>query len=101
MQHLAPRPAYAILGLSLALTCSCSKAVSATNRPNSVANHPEGLILQIDEGERRVRRPKAAGLAGLPDPFIIKVDRLNGGSQDLVMGYEELAPGQAIRPTAT
>src|SRR5215469_5410588 len=64
----------------------------------SAANHPAGLILQIGEGERRVRRPKAAGLAGLPDPFIIKVDNLNGGSKDLVMGYEELAPGQAIRP---
>lgn len=58
---------------------------------------PAGLILQIDEGERRVRRPKEAGLSGLPDPFILKVDRRNGGSKDLVMGYEEIAPGQAIR----
>lgn len=56
----------------------------------------QGLILQAGEGERRVRRPKAAGEPGLPDPFIIKVDRRNGESSDLVMGYEELGPGQEI-----
>jgi oxalate decarboxylase/phosphoglucose isomerase-like protein (cupin superfamily) len=28
---------------------------------------------------------------------IIKVDRLNGGSPDLMMGYEELPPGQTIQ----
>lgn len=43
-----------------------------------------------------MRRTKAAGVVGLPDPFILKVDRRNGGSKDLVMGYEELAPDQAI-----
>ncbi len=31
-------------------------------------------------------------------PFIIKVDRLNGGSPDLVMGYEILPPGHVIPP---
>lgn len=66
--------------------------------PAPRASADKGLILRIDEGERRVRRPKAAGLPGLPDPFILKVDRRNGGSLDMVMGYEELAPGQSIRP---
>src|ERR1700737_3440939 len=87
-------PAVLLLPLSL----SASGAPGATDEVASAANQPAGLILQIGEGERRVRRPKAAGLAGLPDPFIIKVDKLNGGSKDLVMGYEELAPGQSIRP---
>ncbi|MGZ8311876.1 MAG: cupin domain-containing protein [Allosphingosinicella sp.] len=58
----------------------------------------DGLILQLDEGERRIRRPRAAGEPGLASPFILKVDRRNGGSPDLVMGYEEIAPGDAIRP---
>jgi mannose-6-phosphate isomerase-like protein (cupin superfamily) len=88
----------AVLLLPVALSLSASGAPGATDEVASVANQPAGLILQIGEGERRVRRPKAAGLAGLPDPFIIKVDKLNGGSKDLVMGYEELAPGQSIRP---
>jgi quercetin dioxygenase-like cupin family protein len=88
----------AVLLLPVALSLSASGAPGATDEVASAANQPAGLILQIGEGERRVRRPKAAGLAGLPDPFIIKVDKLNGGSKDLVMGYEELAPGQSIRP---
>jgi quercetin dioxygenase-like cupin family protein len=49
-----------------------------------------GLVLQINEGERRVRRNAGKG------PFILKVDRQNGGSPDLVMGYEDLAPGVDI-----
>lgn len=51
-----------------------------------------GLVLQADEGERRVRRNAGKG------PFIIKVDRQNGGSPDLVMGYEDIAPGAEIQP---
>ena len=51
----------------------------------------EGLILQEGEGERRVRRNAGKG------PFIIKVDRQNGGSPDLVMGYEDIAPGAEIQ----
>jgi mannose-6-phosphate isomerase-like protein (cupin superfamily) len=59
---------------------------------------PSGLILPLDAGERRVRRSKAEGVPGLNTPFIIKVDRRNGGSRQLVMGYEEIAPGDSIRP---
>jgi mannose-6-phosphate isomerase-like protein (cupin superfamily) len=51
-----------------------------------------GLVLQADEGERRVRRNAGKG------PFILKVDRQNGGSSDLVMGYEDIAPGAEIQP---
>lgn len=61
------------------------------------AKSSAGLILAVDEGERRVRRIKPQGV-GLPGPFIIKVDPRNGGSQDLVMGYEEIAPGDSIHP---
>lgn len=51
-----------------------------------------GLVLQEGEGERRVRRNVGKG------PFVLKVDRQNGGSPDLVMGYEDLAPGAEIQP---
>ena len=54
--------------------------------------HAAGLVLQEGEGERRVRRNVGKG------PFILKVDRQNGGSPDLVMGYEDLAPGAEIQP---
>jgi len=49
------------------------------------------LILAKEQGERRIRRVMGGALA------IIKVDRRNGGSPGLVMGYEEIPPGQAIQ----
>jgi hypothetical protein len=50
------------------------------------------LILAAGEGERRIRRVMEGALA------IIKVDRRNGGSPELMMGYEEIPPGQATQP---
>lgn len=64
-----------------------------------VLSAQSGLILQVDEGERLVRRvPSGTTAANPPTPSIIKVDRKNGGSPDLVMGYETLSPGRTIQP---
>ena len=52
------------------------------------------LILEKQEGERRVHRP--AGTTTGTAPFILKFDRLNGNTKHLVMFTEELAPGGAI-----
>lgn len=79
------------------LLCGCSLPDSAPEA-QAAAVQPRGLILAEAQGERRVRRPKEEGMAGLSDPFILKVDRRNGGSPDLVMGYEDISPGQGIRP---
>src|SRR5262249_38023931 len=71
-------------------------ALPASN-PTALAQAAEtasgttGLILQADEGERRVRRTGDF-------PFILKVDKQNGGSTDFVMGVEDLKAGQAIPP---
>jgi quercetin dioxygenase-like cupin family protein len=87
---------------ALLFLLTSGSAVAAT--PPAVDRHSprgpqsEGLILQLDEGERRVRRSRVEGAGGLTTPFILKVDRQNGGSEHLVMGYEEIAPGAAIRP---
>ncbi len=56
------------------------------------------LILEKNEGERRVWRPieGAKGWDAVPGPFILKVDRLNGGSSHLVFGTEDLPPGASI-----
>jgi quercetin dioxygenase-like cupin family protein len=59
----------------------------------AVAVPPTPLVLALEDGERRNRRVQGAGLTA---PFILKVDRRNGGSQDLVMGYEDIPPGQSI-----
>jgi mannose-6-phosphate isomerase-like protein (cupin superfamily) len=58
-----------------------------------------GLVLQGEEGERRVRRYAnflPDGKQGQFPPFILKFDPLNGGSKDLVMGMEDIPPGGAI-----
>jgi quercetin dioxygenase-like cupin family protein len=78
----------------------CGGPSPAPGRDTSPAHVSTGvpaapLVLGLDEGERRVRRGQATGLSS---PFILKVDGRNGGSPDLVMGYEDIAPGQAIAP---
>lgn len=83
------------VALALAILSLATCANSPTRRVNSVevaGTGSKGLVLQAHEGERRVRR-SAAGA-----PFILKVDRHNGGSPDLVMGYEDLPPGYVIPP---
>ena len=60
--------------------------------PPTVAPTPE--VLALTEGERRVRR----GAGPTAYPFILKVDGQNGGSRDLVMGYEDVPAGRTIAP---
>lgn len=83
---------------TILLTAACAQTATPPAAASPAATTPRGLILKENEGERRVRRIKDPGVVGLSGPFIIKVDRINAGSKDLVMGYEELAPGQLISP---
>jgi len=89
-----PLPGVAIT--SLAILCASSPCSTPAAPPTpSLANSPgAGLILQASEGERRVRRPRLGN--DTPVPFIIKVDRKNGGSPDFFMAYEDIPPGKAI-----
>ncbi len=72
--------------------------------PSETSNGPgkmdkgTALILEKNEGERRVWRPieGATGWDAQPGPFILKVDRHNGGSSHLVFGTEDLPPGAKI-----
>jgi len=80
------------IGLMAGTTADSSELTQATiarTSDSSAARTP--LILTREEGERRIRRVMGGAVA------IIKVDRRNGGSQGLVMGYEEVPPGQAIQ----
>jgi quercetin dioxygenase-like cupin family protein len=78
-------------------TAACNAAPRST--PSSmahltpiVASTPE--VLELDQGERFVRR----GSSDSANVSILKVDGQNGGSANLVMGYERLAPGRTIAP---
>ena len=53
------------------------------------------LVLEKNEGEKRVRRPRGS----LPIPtneFILKVTPQNSGSKHLVLGTEDIPPGGVI-----
>jgi len=55
---------------------------------------PKPLLLEKNEGELRTRRPRPK-----PSPasqFMLKVDQTTNGSQHLVVGTEEIAPGASI-----
>jgi len=92
-----------ILGTWAVLMCGCaSKPCSTISHVENVpvsekatATSATPLILEKDEGERRVVR----GWPGHPDPgetFILKVDPKNGGSQDLVFISADIRPGGGI-----
>jgi oxalate decarboxylase/phosphoglucose isomerase-like protein (cupin superfamily) len=82
----------AVVSTAVALFSGCAPSgVRDPNASETGQTATSGLILQVDEGERRVRRASNF-------PFIIKVDRNNGASPDLVMGYEELPVGSVISP---
>jgi quercetin dioxygenase-like cupin family protein len=52
------------------------------------------LILEKDDGEHRVRRPRETPMPTAE--FTIKVDPKNGGSRHLVLGTETVPPGGQI-----
>jgi mannose-6-phosphate isomerase-like protein (cupin superfamily) len=57
---------------------------------------PTPLILEENDGERRLRRPQGpVGSESVPE-FFIKVDKLNGNAEDFYVGYEILKPGGMI-----
>lgn len=90
-----PRPNSSVaVAVLLVLTTSCRAAEGRHGEPPQEATTSSGtpLVLAIDQGERRTWRFPGGG------PLILKVDSRNGGSPDLVMGYEDLAPGAAIPP---
>jgi quercetin dioxygenase-like cupin family protein len=87
--------------ITLALAVCAVFAVGGSSAPAITTDQPGGaskvtpLILEKNDGERRVWRP-VEGLEGQPGPFILKVDPRNGGSSHLVLGTEDLLPGGKI-----
>jgi quercetin dioxygenase-like cupin family protein len=77
------------------LACGGSNSPAATADQSRSAGKVTPLILEKNEGERRVWRP-VEGLEGQPGLFILKVDPRNGGSAHLVLGTEDLLPGGKI-----
>lgn len=85
-----------ILALGLAaILYGWYSAVQKDGAPQSAASvHATPLILEKDEGEQRIRRPRETPMP--TGPFTIKVDSKNGGSQKMWLGTEEIPPGGLI-----
>ena len=86
------------LAVCAVLAGSGASAPAATKDSSTSATTVTPLILEKNEGERRVWRPieGAEGWEGQPGPFILKIDPRNGGSSHLVLGTEDLPPGAKI-----
>lgn len=84
----------AISVVSVCAFLVCGSAVLPTSLGAQSAKATP-LILEKNEGERRVWRP-IEGLKQTPNVFILKVDPRNGGSAHLVFGTEDVPPGEGI-----
>ncbi len=54
------------------------------------------LLLEKNEGELRIRRIRTDNSSVASPQFMLKVSPKNNGSQHLVLGTEEIAPGSSI-----
>jgi quercetin dioxygenase-like cupin family protein len=87
MNSNSGRATFATIGAVLVAACvfqTRSAQSSSATTPQAVA---KPLLLEKDEGERRIWREPP------PGDFILKVSPKNNGSQHLVMGTEDIHPG--------
>lgn len=74
-------------------------ATQSTGESTETLKSGRPLILQEDDGERRVRRPggpvPVSGDGSIPE-FFIKIDKLNGNAQDFFVATEILVPGAIV-----
>src|SRR5271156_1021186 len=83
------------MAIAAVLLCGSATAPQAPMAQSATATKPTPLILEKNEGERRIVR----GWPGHPDPgetFILKVDPKNGGSSHVVLLTADIKPGGAI-----
>lgn len=87
MTSNSARATFATIAVVLVAVCvlqTRSAQSSSAAMPQTVA---KPLLLEKDEGERRIWREPP------PGDFILKVSPKNNGSQHLVMGTEDMHPG--------
>ena len=76
-----------------------SSAFTQENQSTSIASSDTGakpLLLEKSEGELRTRRIHIDNSATASSQFMLKVSPKNNGSQHLVAGTEEVAPGATL-----
>jgi quercetin dioxygenase-like cupin family protein len=74
----------------------CAPAQSNQSGAPSLETEAKPLLLERNEGELRTRRIHLDNSATASSQFILKVSPKNNGSQHLVAGTEEVAPGATL-----
>ena len=86
---------YALVVMMVGFCC----AFTQQNQSTSIASPEPGarpLLLERNEGELRTRRIHTDNSATASSQFMLKVSPKNNGSQHLVAGTEEVAPGATL-----
>src|SRR6516162_11750963 len=87
MNSNSVRTTFLTMAVILVAVCVVqTRSVQSSSASTSEAA-PKPLLLEKNEGERRIWREPP------PGDFILKVSPKNNGSQHLVMGTEDMAPG--------
>ena len=84
------RTTFATMAVVLAAVCIVQTLSAQSNSASTSQSAPNPLLLEKNEGERRLWRDPP------PGDFILKVSPKNNGSQHLVMVTEDMAPGDEI-----
>ena len=92
----AARSVVIVVAIRLVGLCgACSQSNPSRTAPRSETD-AKPLLLERNEGELRTRRVHIDNSATASSQFMLKVSPKNNGSQHLVAGTEELAPGATL-----
>jgi len=87
MNSYSVRTAFATMAVMLVAVFGFQTRSAQSSSATTSQAAPKPLLLEKNEGERRIwREPPPGG-------FMLKVSPKNNGSQHLVMGTEDMAPG--------
>jgi quercetin dioxygenase-like cupin family protein len=96
MQPKALRSAVTAVAIIVIGLCSLrAQSIQSSAAPTSETS-AKPLLLERTEGELRTRRIHTDNSAPASSQFMLKVSPKNNGSQHLVAGTEELAPGTTL-----
>ncbi|MGZ4825553.1 MAG: cupin domain-containing protein [Terriglobales bacterium] len=84
-----------VVGMMFAL-CSAFSQLNQSSAAQSSETNVKPLLLERNEGELRTRRIHTDASTPASSEFMLKVSPKNNGSEHLVAGTEELAPGATL-----
>jgi quercetin dioxygenase-like cupin family protein len=87
MDSNSVKTAFAAMAVMLAAVCVVQTQSAQSSSATTSQAAPKPLLLERHEGERRIWREPDHG------DFMLKVSPKNNGSQHLVLGTEDMAPG--------